>query len=484
MYVSMVPFHRPAVPKPAENLFPFMNNMDEITYWIYTKRAPCLMNYDNQVKNQTEVAQCSKDNATTVHSVTRGVPLSKKKKRKLSLFDDDSISTEKPLNVIHASRSKKRPVLSYKSDSGSDIDFNIKRSSIKQKTKRTKLSRSRALQKKNKIITSTPKPITTTLRRSVRQAQLNNNQLNSSLAMAHTNIQNGSYHNNHMKNTDNNYCTEDQTPNHKKVVNEQIKNMINGQLEDLSDVSGFTANYIRSAKAQSNKNASKLNCKGTRKLLKESKNSQKESAMIICANKSVNTGLINAPINCSTDSDQHIINLVSPQDKKPTTVDKGTSILKFMDMKSKKSLPKGNSVKLNISFQSQNSSRYPKRHKPATHTTNLNSNTANISSEFNSSDRKENPGDKLSRTRSGRNIGLSLRQPGNSVLVLSNSMEQVSSMVSMNVATPDKEKKRLTRQARTRQSEKRNSVMERSGFAACFSDSDDSQPLQRKFFCA
>lgn len=453
-----------------------MNNMDEITYWIYTKRAPCLMNYDNLAKSQSEVAECSKDDTSRGHNITKEVPVTKTKKRKSSIFDADSLSTDEP-QVFHMSKVKKRPVLSSQSDSVSDLDFNIKSSAVKQKTKNSKLLRSRTLHKKSKLITSTPKAMTKTLRRSVRQAQLNNSQLNNSLEIPHSN---GNYHNN-VENvvTSNNYCTDERSKLD-KVVNEQLKNKINGQIEDLSDVSGLTANYIRSTKAQSNKNTSKLHCKRSRKLLKVSKNSQKDSAMIVCTNKGVNTGLINAPLNCSTDSDQHVINLVSPSNGKPTKVNRGTSILKFMDTRSKKSLPKGN-VKLNISFQSSSPSRYPKRYRAAKNI-NVNSNTTNITSEFNNSDRKENTDNILTRTRSGRGIGLSICQPGNSVLVLSNSMEQVSSMVSMNVATPGK-KRKLTKQLRTRQNKKQDSK-ERSGYTACFSDSDDSEPLQRKFFCA
>ncbi|KAG6459812.1 hypothetical protein O3G_MSEX011617 [Manduca sexta] len=499
----------------ASTELPFMSNMDEISYWIYTKRAPCLMNYDNLIKKQYEEAHSSKSKPKSVHEVPSP---KKKKKRKLSILDDESVCADKQQNVYFdvSQRNNKKMIISSKSDShGSDIDFNIKNSSIQGKPKRSKLQRSSrtTLHKKNKIITSTPK--VTSLRRSLRQAQqtLNNSHLNMSF-MFGSGVVNGSNVKNNVsleetaadKQKLENLAGGDQCTDKKNATNDKVKpNGVNGQFEDLSDMSGFTANYIRSTKVQSKKTPRKLRCKSARNLVKDSKpNTSKESTTVMCANKSVNTPQQKATVlNCSTDSSQNVINLVTTKDNdKPTKVNKSTSLLKFMDTKSKSkesvSKPKNN-VNLNISFQSS-TSRYPKRTKTTKTVTNAQTNNnerkvSKNSSEFDNSDRKENPDDKIvSRTRSGRTLGLTLRQPENTVLVLSNSTEQVSSMVSMNVASPRagrervKRKKRvLNRTVRTRRSgqlAQKDSTRDKSGFAACFSDSDnDSEPLQRKFFC-
>ncbi|KAF9418391.1 hypothetical protein HW555_004821 [Spodoptera exigua] len=538
--LAMVPAHQTlaAVRALPTTDVPFMNNMDEISYWICTKRAPCLMNYDN-VKKQDEQAQCSKSKPKSVPSAAEVPSPKKKKKRKLSLLEDDSGSANKQQNVyFETSQKQKQTVMSScKSDTlGSDIDFNIKNTSVQGKAKRSKHKKNHrtTIHKKNKVVTSTPK--VTNLRRSLRQAQqsLNNSHLNSSFEIFNNSLVNGNKQNDlEQKSPDKLKKPEllaggDQTVDGKKNTNgnkQKSKNeVLNGQFEDLSDVSGFTANYIRSTKLQS-KTPRKLRCKNNKNLVKESQQiGQKDNTMVVCMNKSVNTGVHKlSPLNCSTES-ENVINLISKSIDKSPKVTKSTSLLKFIDAKAGKSA-KGavdNSkadgsrtrgrVNLNVSFQSQSTtSRYPKRYRNNT-TTDVIENTGDSnqvdkrrkisknSSEFNNSDRKENPeAAVVSRTRSGRNIGLTLRHPENSVLVLSNSTEQVSSMVSMNVASPGEEprdklkkKRRITRHLRSKKvvdrqaSLQRDSLRDRSGFAACFSDSDDdSEPLkQRKFFCA
>ncbi|KAJ8721148.1 hypothetical protein PYW07_001923 [Mythimna separata] len=498
------------------------------------------MNYDN-VKKQNEQAQCSKSKPKSVPSAAEVPSPKKKKKRKLSLLEDDSGSVDKQQNIyFDTSQKQKQAVMSScKSDTlGSDLDFNIKNTSVQGKSKRSKNQRNNrtTLHKKNKVITSTPK-VHQHLRRSLRQAQQsthNNSQLNSSFEIFNNSLMNGNKYSqielkspNKQRKAPELLAGGDQSGDNKKnsYLNKSKTEVINGQFEDLSDVSGFTANYIRSTKLQSTKTPRKLRCKNSRNLVKESRQSvQKDNTMVVCVNKSMNTGTQpSAALNCSTES-ENVINLISKSIDKAPKVSKSTSLLKFMDAKTNKSSKetvgntkldgsrtraKGN---LNVSFQTQSTtSRYPKRSRNHTiidveenpgddNQTDKRRKISKNSSDFNNSDRKENPeATAVSRTRSGRNIGLTLRHPENSVLVLSNSTEQVSSMVSMNVASTGteqrdklKKKKRITRHLRSKKamekqsSLQRDSLRDKSGFAACFSDSDDdSEPLkQRKFFCA
>lgn len=499
---------------------PFMSDMDEISYWIYTKRAPCLMNYDNLVKKQSEEAQCSKSTTEEAPS-----PRKRKKKRKRSILDEESVSTEQQQMVyFEVSQRQNQPALnSCESDSlGSDVDFNIKNTLNKPKKAKLQKNNRAKINKKPKVVTSTPKP-PVNLRRSLRQAQQssNNVHLNNSYEMFNPLVSNG-----HAKtNINSDKKTIDKVIKSAEMfgtgdanqTSEKRKNTIktksktsahlNGQFDDLSDVSGFTANYIRSTKVQSSKTPKKLRCKSSRNLAKESQ--QHNEDMVVCVNKSMNTGVPGTNLlNCSTDSSQNIINLVTTKTNDKTgKLDKTTSLLKFVDTKGKsKEANKDSKQKsrnnLNVSFQSQSSaaSRYPKRYKNHTDTpTNNEINTRARSAnknclEYNNSDKKENPGAVVTRTRSGRNISLAARQRENSVLVVSNSTEQVSSMVSMNVAEPtlaESRKRRTTRQLRSNKPDKtgntlvRDSLRDKSGFSACFSESDDdSVPLgQRKYFC-
>ncbi|KAI8422876.1 hypothetical protein MSG28_006616 [Choristoneura fumiferana] len=67
------PEPRAPLPRIAQDS-PFMNNMDEITYWIVTKRAPCLAGYDNPLRAA----------ASRVLRSPSPDPEPKKKKRKLA----------------------------------------------------------------------------------------------------------------------------------------------------------------------------------------------------------------------------------------------------------------------------------------------------------------------------------------------------------------------------------------------------------------
>ncbi|KAI5633844.1 hypothetical protein NE865_13413 [Phthorimaea operculella] len=510
--------------------------MDEISYWVYTKRAPCLMNYDNVIKKQHEAAQIAKPVR---------VPSPKKKKRKLSLLDNDCVSVEKQQNLyFDTSQQKQRTVPSSCKSAESDIDFNIKNTSIQKTPKRARKQKSsRTPLKKNKVVTSTP------LRRSQRKTQngtTNNTQLNISFDVYNCSYLNGT--------TDQSTCkiksrvgqrskkplnrtpiAETSLEKKDLVVPRRSKNATvqKDRFEDLSDVSGFTANYIRSTKLHSSTNPNRsLRSKNNRNLVKESQPADGTDAevpsratMLVCVNKAVNASPEQPTaepvvLNCSTDSSQNVINLVTVKNNnRSEKVNKSTSLLKFVDLKTSKSKDnhtcrKGDdnqdsTGELDISFRSRNTSnsRYPKRQKKNTDIATRSTNTLTRASlvkrrksskevEFTDSERKENPDDAtVSRTRSGRSLTLALRQPENSLIVYSNSTEKVSTANTLNVANHParpRNKAKLKQVPQLKHSIdtsdlalNRDSVRERSGFAACFSDSDDdSEALkQRKFFC-
>ncbi|XP_053612582.1 uncharacterized protein LOC128676475 [Plodia interpunctella] len=474
-----------------------MNEMDEISFWINTKRAPCLFYIDSVSSSKPE----------SIHSIPDiPLPSPKKKKRKLSILDDESSLSERQQNLyFDTSQIKNQPVNGCASSSeGSDIDFNIKKSSIQDKRKRCKLQRSSrtTLHKKNILVTSTPKP--QVLRRSLRKVQssLNNNsRLNTSYE-----IFNGSqgYNNGtdigkksdmQCGNIAQKQCAGDQTvprKSNQEIIPRAI--VANDKYEDLSDVSGFTANYIRSTKIHS-KTPRKVKAKTARNFMKESHETPKEeSRMVISVNKSINTGIPQeSGLNCSTDSSQNVINLVTIKNNSKTEkADKGTSLLKFVDNKNEDTLDCSKETH-ESSFSKTNTSRYPKRNKTIINLVTINEKpnvdkrkTGNHNT-CNNSDLKENP-EKLSRTRSGRTLALSLRQKDNSVLVVNNS-EKKSSTASINVGSPAiaMRRKRTPRRTQVRNSDNCRSQREsrdKSGFAQCFSDSDDNEPRkQKKFFC-
>lgn len=512
---------------------PFMNTMDEISYWVHTKRAPCLMSYDNLLKKQGAVGECSKPKS--VPSVIEDVPSSKRKKRKLSLLDAESTSLEKQQN-LYFETSQDNPRLLYGSHSEtvkSDIDFNIKSSFVWDKPKRIRLQKSSktVLHKKNKVITSTPNPkLTTTVRRSLRKVQNNdskNGLLNSSIEDVNLSADKCNAKCTPSKSAQKakrcsakakfmNLATENGTKTKTEVI-------VNGTFEDLSDVSGFTANYIRSTKLLTVKTHRNLRSKG-RRPVKETQTSfnKDESKMLICVNKSINAASeLPTHLNCSTEPSNNAVNLVSLKSHdKNLRVNKSTSILKFMDVKCKNkesnnhnttesSKTKSKSDLINTSFQSS-TSRYPRRHTGYHSITESTQNPkyglmgtkssdkkwkSGINAcKFNDSDRKENPEETyVSKTRSGRNIRLALRQHENSVLVYSNSTEQESSVPNLNVACQSNRKKRKSilkcagpakKSADRSVSRGKDSMREASGFTACFSDSEDSEPLKpRKYFC-
>ncbi|CAH2108713.1 unnamed protein product [Euphydryas editha] len=461
--------------------------MDEISFWVYTKRAPCLFNYDNVVKKQIEQAHCSKAKPASVQSACEEVPSPKKKKRKLKLLDDDSVSSEKQQNVyFETSKCEKQKTApgSCKSEAiASAIDFNIKNSPQPNTTKRMKLQRNSQTtpQKKNKLVTSTPK-VTTNLRRSLRKAQQNhsNSQLNNSFEINNSTLINGSPEEKQEHIEEGNLQkvqSADQTGGQNKsktTVKEKDTVVPNGQFDDLSDVSGFTANYIRSTKMHSSKRPRKLRSRNSRNLIKDTKQNVtlESEKMLVCVNKSVNTQLPDtAVLNCSTDSSHNVINLVSVKsNEKSNKLNKSTSLLKFIDAKvqkgntSNKIDKQGSKSNVNISFQSatktSGTSRYPRRQRNNTfgdsdqndskiNNTTVNSLTTRHSdrktSKLNNSDRKENTQNIVTtRTRSGRRLGPQIEpvESGCSGLQLNDSSEQVSSNVALNVASPTKRGKK------------------------------------------
>ncbi|XP_059055508.1 uncharacterized protein LOC131849446 [Achroia grisella] len=520
---------------------PFINNMDEISYWIYTKRAPCLLKYDTD-KNSLNIY----NKPISIHTIEDDVLTPKKNKRKLSLLDDGSISTEKQNVYFDVSQIRNQPIAkSHKSEAhASNIDFNIKNSPVQNKRKRIKMQKKSQtnLHKKNKVVTSTPKA-NVNLRRSLRrQGSLNNNnitRLDSSFEVLHCNladdINHGAYsdekHSSKPKKPLQILDEGDQSVNNKSDNEKLIKRPTpNDQFDDLSDVSGFTANYIRSTKMHANKAPRNLRSKTKWNLTKEHSKNLKDKKTIVCVNKSVNTGIPNtSALNCSTSSSQNVVNLVTVKSNKRTPkVNKSTSLLKFIDSRSGKAnvvdgkvdTSNDHNPNLDASFQSLDSgtSRYPKRQRISYTNTTVptsikmnNSTKQSLDKRRNPdkyplqhndrSERKENPDETVvSKTRSGRSIGQTLRQHKNSVLVVSNSVDQSSSVASMNVAITgnstrlqngSKTKNRMSTRNMERVKSNRNgtslrreSLRDRSGFAACFSDSDDSEPLkQKKYFC-
>lgn len=505
------PEPRAPLPRIAQDP-PFMNNMDEITYWIVTKRAPCLAGYDNPLRAAASRALRSPSPD----------PEPKKKKRKLAP-EDSSDTAERPNNYSKDQR-KCEIISSENSDTLiSDVDFNIKKSSVQEKSKKMKNQNNArtTLHKKNKVVTSTPK-VMSNLRRSMRKANNNNSHLNSSFEIFNTNI-NGADHPTLSKCEPKKYMEKrmsalaggDHSTKQNNATAPKITNgALNEQFEDMSDVSGFTANYIKSTKINS-KTPKKLRGKPNRNLAKESRQKaqvKEEKSLIVSINKAINTGDPKAIVfNCSTDSSQNIMNIVSiDKDSKPNQLDKSTSLLKFMDGKKvvkEINTKEENRNGINTSFQSTSTtgSRYPKRYKTLIETP-----TQGISEQTEPSKQSsrrptssslhklvgpicvpsENT-DVLSRTRSGRSIGAT-KHPENSVFVLSNSTEQVSSVATINVASAvqdqhkdSQKKKRLSsKSVRTRKSlnktgqSAKDSFREKSGFAACFSDSDDDKPLK------
>lgn len=486
MRVNLVPYCPPEQPLATTNKhpadLPFMNNMDEISFWIYTKRAPCLFNYDNIFKKQIEQAHCSKAKPASVQSACEEVPSPKKKKRRLKLLDDDSLSSEKQQNVyFETSKSEKQQTApSCKSEAlGSNVDFNIKNSPQQSTAKRMKLQRNCQTrpQKRNKLVTSTPK-VTPSLRRSLRKAQQNigNSQLNESFEINNSCLINGIQEDKQDNKEGNIQKVQsvDQPGQNKSKTTVKEKDTIlhNGQFDDLSDVSGFTANYIRSTKIHSSKAPRKLRNRNSRNLMKDSKQNVtlESDKIVVCLNKAVNTPLPDtAVLNCSTDSSQNVINLVSRKsNEKSNKLNKSTSLLKFMDVK----LEKGNTSNkigkqrtksnLDISFQSKTSgtSRYPRRQRNNTvgdsdqndskiNTTAVSSLTtrhsARKATKLNDSDKKENTQNKVTtRARSRRKLDppLENEETGCSGLQLNDSSEQISSSVALNVASPTKRGKK------------------------------------------
>ncbi|XP_045494932.1 pre-mRNA-splicing factor CWC22 homolog [Colias croceus] len=505
---------------------PFMNNMDEISYWVFTKRAPCLYDYDRLIKKQNEEAQNSRQIRSYTFPTENEVPSPKRKKKNNKLLDEESDLSGKRQNIYFEMPQppiSKAVVNNCKSVSpGSDTDFKIK-ITTKPKEKKPKLQKNTKtnVNKRNKMVTSTPKVEHQNLRRSSRlnKQNINNNgQFDNSLEILNETVVNGLQKELSLIENKEDVLNRHEDDTESKTKNQFLKKVAkndrthNGDYEDYSDVSGFTANYIRSTKLQS-KTPRKVRRKTGRNLMQASRQNvdPESSKIIMCVNKAVNVGAPNSGIlNHSTDSSQNVINLVTvATEDKSNKVNQSTSLLKFVDSHCDKTANvKKNSGKfINDSFQSGSSaaSRYPKR---------MNSQNRNYTKQEKQNDRKENSHEKfVYRTRSRKRLIDDSCEQGNS--------NEDSSNAVINVASPEQSKMKSvqcieqngqlteliseTRQVkkndlisdvpkclgrvktsldRTKQSSKKDSFRDKSGFATCFSDSDsDGEPLKpRKFF--
>ncbi|XP_047513585.1 uncharacterized protein LOC125055251 [Pieris napi] len=470
---------------------PFMNNMDEISYWVYTKRAPCLYDYDKLMKKQTSEAHSSRDYALPVEN-----EVSPPKKKKKNLLDNNSYLSEKQQNVYFETpqQNLKRVVNNCKSiSSGSGIEVNIKNTSTpKPKKPRINKINKNSLTRRNKTARPTPKVESPSqqqnLRRSLRLQQSMNTTgiFDSSVEIVNESAINGirsqemiqaKQGEDSMKILD-----SDLSRSKKEIIKRKSKNEVcNGEYEDYSDVSGFTANYIRSTKLKKTprkvrRRTNKITIQGS------GQNVDDGNKVIVCVNKSMNTGEeASAVLNNSTDSSQNVINLITVSNKeKSKRINQSTSLLKFVNSTDEKHISKNNNGHLaNESFQSGSSatSRYPRRVK----------NTQNKRKPpQKKNDRKENSPERfVYRTRSRKRLIENTCEQINSNEESSSPVINVGSPVCVkkNIRNTDAPQQKCITSIK-KQSLKKDSLRDKSGFATCFSDSDsDVEPKQRKFFC-
>ncbi|XP_034826772.1 uncharacterized protein [Maniola hyperantus] len=412
----------PAPPalRPPHHDPPFMSNMDEISYWIYTKRAPCLFNYDNILKKQSEQPQCSTAKPPSVKSEDRE-PAPKKKK----LLDEDSVSSEKQQNVYFKTPQIQKPnPNSCKSDrADSDVDFNINLSSAPKKSKNMKSQKScpTRVPKKNKVSTSTPKVVQ--LRRSLRTAQQkwNNSTLNSSFEIFNASIVNGKQD-----------VVEGEDKRSDKVVT-------NNQSKSKSRSSG-ASRYPRRHK--NNTETLEPNCSTNMALSKPNATGRRYN---------MRKGTLN--VNRKENSEEKVVSRTRSGRRKGVKLDVEET---------------------NASVLQLNSFMEPVTSSPA----------VNVASPDTKSTRKDNASSRClrSRTVNRDKIGQFYKESSSegSDTKLSGGMP-----CALEQSTPKCVRKVKKSGGKTGQSVSRDSVRDKSGFAACFSDSDsDSAPLkQRKFFC-
>ncbi|CAK1540827.1 unnamed protein product [Leptosia nina] len=468
---------------------PFMSNMDEISYWVFTKRAPCLYDYDKLVKKQSGEAHSSRQICGPTYPLENEVPSTKKKKK--NVLDDDSIHSQNKQNVYFETPmiNYKKAIINCKSISpGPNIEVNIQNTST-PKAKRPRLQKNgrKTCAMRKKVVSSTPKVEQQNLRRSLRlQQSLNNSApFDSSLEILNDSPVNG------IKRQDSALIKQKGDNKRTDVFKKESskskdKNLLNGEFEDYSDVSGFTANYIRSTKLA--KTPRKIRRRHNRNLVEESRQNvdPERSKVVMCVTKSVNTGEhASAVLNHSTDSSQNVINLITVSDKeKSKRVNQSTSMHKFVDSPGcKKNVKKNvNGNFIHDSFQSGSSaaSRYPKR--------------GNRQIKPLSNERKENSPERIVyRTRSRKRLTEELCDQ-----ITSNGE---SSKAIINVGSPvlsgkvvdtlkDKESAILrkcvgrVKKSLDRRHLKRDSLRDKSGFANLFSDSDsDVESKSQKFFC-
>ncbi|XP_050668554.1 homeobox protein 4-like [Leptidea sinapis] len=326
----------------------FMSNMDEITYWVYTKRAPCLYNYD-QLKVPEE-AQTSKLKPISIYSDTEDIPAPKKKKKNNKLLESSNSSSKHQNIYFETSQAVNNKQIKDKLDSqNADLITNIRQTKAREPKRK---SHPKTPNRRTKFVTSTP--IAANLRRSLRlhqQSNNNNEQLDSSFEIFNACDLNGA------KNKD---FSEIE---HQNIINNiterdhigKKNNIPNGQYDEYSDVSGFTANYIRSTKLNS-KTPKKVKMKSSRNLMQESRQNLHLEGSRMITSVSKHADMQNSAIlNHSMDSSQNIINLNSFKNTKKSAKTNCVMSLKFnneTNTKSKIDIEKQNQYNNKDSFQS------------------------------------------------------------------------------------------------------------------------------------
>lgn len=470
--------------------------MEEILYWVKTKRAPCLYKYDfvNQKNND---AHCSK-NKCSINNVKNGSP-KKRKKRKLSIFDD-SESEQNQKNVYFENTTHPVPqatVLSISKDSIiSETDLNIKRAGNVKCSKIRKVDTQQIPSKLNQAKPESGKKDYRTLD----NIQNLDSSLESGLFSGETKNKQSSVSKSVSKKSADKPAVGDSHKNKEstKVEKKQSIEVLNPIFDDLSDVSGFTANYIRSTKQNSFSKKLDKTKKTNTHLIKESQDNHKTvKKFTVCVDKSSNT--VDAKHTLNDTDPYNVLNLVSKEEKHvngEVKLNKSTSLLKFLEPKTtsqeKQKRPKrcSQKVDLDASFQSKSSgtSRYFTRSKVSSsedlsmfqHTS-----TPIKNSKRKTQNTKSN-NSKTSITRSLRSKTLNETKP---VLVLDN-VDRASSSGSVNVAQTKRPSTRNSVKDKLRKSEQSNCknnsvstlVRDKSGYTACFSDSDEDLPKKLRFF--
>lgn len=373
-----------------------MSKMDGIEYWIKTKRAPCLYKYD-MVNNQLGDAHCSKIALSKNTPPSRDINSVPKKKRKLSIFEESE--SEQCKKNIYFDDTPHVPQATVMSSCKDSIISNTE-----LKDKKTKC-KARRLRKRS------PKPVTrTTCKRNLRsisKMQGLDSSLESGLFSGDTKNKQSSISKSLSKKS------VDKYPENTPIQKEKAAN---GLFDDISDVSGFTASYIRSTKKDTLRKLSKT--KNNMQLIKESQDKSYVSKHVEIARD---------PLQCSSDS-SNIINIVTVNNDQ-SMLEKDASLLKFLTPTERHTPKRGRPRKKQTPVLNRVSSRYFTRSKAS-------------------------------------------------------SLEDLSLFNSENASTPMKvcDIERISRASHQRLSANLNDTCDKSGYAACFSDTDSEQPVRKRSF--